>query len=142
MLSKRERQYKKVLKSLLDRGTPEEKAPGIAGAVVNKTRAQFSKDGRGPKLLSEGGSRRQYYPGKAKASIHKDVISLVKTLARCGKPFYVSAAKELEGKKGDALLLELESVQDQMPSSRVTSVLSAKKKINALIAKIEKETDK
>lgn len=66
--SVRERQYKHIFESLIERGMSEKKATRIAAATVNKTRSRFSKQGRGPKLVSRGGSRRQWYPGKGRLS--------------------------------------------------------------------------
>ncbi len=62
--SKRERQYVHVLASLLEQGRSEKVAKRIAGAVANKTRAKLARQGRAPKLVSDGGTRRQWYPGK------------------------------------------------------------------------------
>jgi hypothetical protein len=61
-----ERMYKHVFESSLDRGQSMAAAARIAAATVNKHRAAHAgKKGR-PKLVTKGGSRHQYYPGKAK----------------------------------------------------------------------------
>src|SRR3990167_8258102 len=62
--SKRERQYKHVLASERAAGRSESTATRIAAATVNKTRRRLARKGRGPQLVTEGGSRRQWYPGK------------------------------------------------------------------------------
>lgn len=61
--TKRERQYKHVLASSLASGKPEKVAVRIAAATVNKYRAEHAGDD-GPRLVTEGGSRRQWFPGK------------------------------------------------------------------------------
>lgn len=65
--SKRERQFKHILASELAAGESESTAVAIAAATVNKTRAKLARSGKGPKLIKDGGSRRQFYPGKEKA---------------------------------------------------------------------------
>jgi len=64
---KRERQYKHVLAGELAAGKSEKAATRIAAATVNKFRAARAASGQGPALVTEGGSRRQWYPGKAAA---------------------------------------------------------------------------
>jgi hypothetical protein len=66
-LSKRERQYKHVLSGSLASGKTPKTAVRIAAATVNKTRARLAKTGKGAALIGSGGSRRQWYPGKAAA---------------------------------------------------------------------------
>lgn len=61
---KLERMYKRILESLLDRGRSLKVAERIAAATVNKRRARLARVRRGPRLVSRGGSRRQWYPGK------------------------------------------------------------------------------
>lgn len=63
-MTKRERQYKHIYESLIDRGKSLTVAARIAAATVNKYRAKLSKAHKGPKLIRQGGSRNQYYPGK------------------------------------------------------------------------------
>ena len=59
-----ERMYKHVFESSLDRGKSLKTAARIAASTVNKYRSKHAGKGRHPKLVSRGGSRRQYYPGK------------------------------------------------------------------------------
>ncbi len=63
-MTKLERQYKHIVESLMDRGKPLHIAERVAAAVVNKRRAKLARSGKGPRLVSRGGSRRQWYPGK------------------------------------------------------------------------------
>ena len=65
--SRRERQFKHVLASELAAGKSKKVATRIAAATVNKARAKAAKKGD-PKLVGDGGSRRQWYPGKEKRS--------------------------------------------------------------------------
>lgn len=60
----RERHYKHIVARYVEAGEPIEVAERIAAAVVNKYRRRLAEEGRGPKLVTEGGSRRQWYPGK------------------------------------------------------------------------------
>ena len=55
---------KHILESMLDHGVPLKVALGRAAATVNKYRAKLARTRRGPRLVTEGGSRRQWYPGK------------------------------------------------------------------------------
>ena len=82
-LSTRERQYKHVLEAALDAGKSWKDAQALAARVVNKERSRLArgkvvcrKRGRngvycrvkqGPQLVTRGGSRRQWYPGKRRA---------------------------------------------------------------------------
>ncbi len=78
-ISRRERMYKHVLESYLDRGYSLRTATARAAATVNKYRARLARGvrtctkrgrrkvcrtKRGPRLVTRGGSRRQWYPGK------------------------------------------------------------------------------
>ncbi len=63
-MTTRERQYHHILERELDAGKPFKKAQSIAAGVVNKYRARQAAKHRGPKLITKGGSRRQWYPGK------------------------------------------------------------------------------
>jgi hypothetical protein len=78
-MSKRERQYKHVLERALSDGLPLAEAQALAARVVNKERAARAKGKlvcrptrkgvychveQGPQLVGQGGSRRQWYPGK------------------------------------------------------------------------------
>lgn len=65
----RERQYLHVLESALDRGASEKEAKTLAARVVNKRRAMLAKKRRGPRLISQGGTRRAWYPGKGTALV-------------------------------------------------------------------------
>lgn len=65
--SKRERQFKHVYESGVDRGLSHKAAEALAARVTNKQRAKDARVGKGPKLVTRGGSRRQWFPGKAKA---------------------------------------------------------------------------
>lgn len=62
-MPKMERLYKHVLKSELAMGRSLRDAERIAAATVNKARSRRSRRG-GVKLVSRGGSRRQWYPRK------------------------------------------------------------------------------
>lgn len=79
---KLERMYKHVLESYLDRGYSLKTAQARAAATVNKRRAQLARGVRrcrksrgrrvcrtlrGPKLVTRGGSRRQWYPRKRRS---------------------------------------------------------------------------
>ena len=81
-MSKRERQYEHVLASYLKRGYSKKVARSRAAATVNKYRARLARGyrackrrrgrswcttKRGPQLVTRGGSRRQWYPGKRRA---------------------------------------------------------------------------
>ncbi len=67
-MTKRERQYKHVLERVLAQGKPLRVAEEIAARVVNKTRARLGRQGRGPRLVSHGGGRQQWYPGKGRVA--------------------------------------------------------------------------
>ena len=73
------RMMRHIVESEIDRGRSPEVAARIAAATVNKRRAQLARGKlvcktrrgrvtctvkRGPKLVGQGGSRRQWYPGK------------------------------------------------------------------------------
>ena len=75
-LPTRERQYKHILESYLDRGMPYHVAVKIAAATANKTRARLAKAHRGPKLVGRGGSRHQWYPGKGKVTGREAFVCL------------------------------------------------------------------
>lgn len=60
----RERQFKHILESCLDRGYSLDDAVEIAARTVNKYRAKLSRKKQGPRLVTKGGSRRQWWPGK------------------------------------------------------------------------------
>lgn len=62
-MPKMERLYKHVLASELEQGRSFKVAERIAAATVNKARSKRARRG-GPKLVSRGGSRRQWYPRK------------------------------------------------------------------------------
>lgn len=79
----RERQFKHILESYLDRGFSLKVATHRAAATVNKYRSELSRGKRvcrgkkkkrscrvkrGPQLIGRGGSRRQWYPGKGRVS--------------------------------------------------------------------------
>lgn len=64
----RERQYHHVLEALINSGKPFLVAERIAAAVVNKQRAKDAATGKGPQLITKGGSRRQFYPGKRRGA--------------------------------------------------------------------------
>lgn len=81
-MTKLERMFVHVLESYLERGYSLKTAKSRAAATVNKRRAALSrglrsckvKRGRrrcrilrGPRLVTRGGSRRQWYPGKRRA---------------------------------------------------------------------------
>lgn len=59
----RARQFKHVLESALSRGATIAAAEELAARVTNKQRARSAR-AEGPQLVSRGGSRRQWYPGK------------------------------------------------------------------------------
>lgn len=78
-VTKRERQYRHILASLLGRGLSRKRAEAIAAATVNKYRAKLARGYfrckkrrgrkicrrvRGPRLVTRGGSRNQWWPGK------------------------------------------------------------------------------
>jgi hypothetical protein len=63
-MTKRQRMYKHILESALDRGMDFYGAQRLAAATVNKFRARSASRHKGPKLVGRGGSRRQWYPGK------------------------------------------------------------------------------
>lgn len=85
--TKLERMFKHVLESSLDQGHSLARAEQIAASTVNKHRASLARGritckprrkpngrtvvhcrvARGPKLVRDGGSRRQWYPGKKRA---------------------------------------------------------------------------
>lgn len=70
--------FKHVLASYLERGLSRKRATQLAAATVNKYRAKLARGyvacrgrrcayKRGPRLVTRGGSRRQWYPGKVRA---------------------------------------------------------------------------
>lgn len=78
-MSRRERQYKHILESYLDRGYSVKEATARAAATVNKYRSRLARGvrtcttrrrrrvcrvRRGPRLVTRGGTRWQWYPGK------------------------------------------------------------------------------
>jgi hypothetical protein len=63
-LTRLQRMYKHILEASLDRGLDLTTAKRIAAGKVNQYRAKQAKAGKGPKLVGQGGSRRQWYPGK------------------------------------------------------------------------------
>jgi hypothetical protein len=69
---KLERMWKHILERELDQGVPREDAVRIASATVNKYRAKRARGGDGPRLVTRGGSRRQWYPGKASAGLGQE----------------------------------------------------------------------
>lgn len=62
-----ERMYHHILEASIDRGIPFAEARRIAAATVNKYRSARVARGEGPSLVTAGGSRRQWYPGKERA---------------------------------------------------------------------------
>ena len=62
--TKRERQYKHIVASEVAAGKSKHVAERIGAATVNKLRAKRAANGEGPALVGQGGSRRQWWPGK------------------------------------------------------------------------------
>ena len=74
-MTRLERMYRHVLESEMARGRSYKVARRIAAATVNRHRAArargrtvcrsvYCRYDQGPALIGEGGSRRQWYPGK------------------------------------------------------------------------------
>lgn len=72
-MPKLERMYNHVLASALESGKPYPLAARIAAATVNKHRNSRMEKG-GTKLVSRGGRRNQWYPGKGRAQGKKPVF--------------------------------------------------------------------
>lgn len=71
----RQRQFRHIVASLLARGRSRRQAEAIAAATVNKYRARLARGylrcrkrrcswRKGPRLVAQGGSRNQWWPGK------------------------------------------------------------------------------
>lgn len=91
--AKLERMYKHVLESYLDRGYSLKTATARAAATVNKYRSKLARGvrscrkvrgrrtchtRRGPQLVTRGGSRRQWYPGKGRATGRREKFVCLK----------------------------------------------------------------
>lgn len=105
--TKLERMEKHVFESLLEAGRSPEVAKKIAAATVNKYRAERAagkkvckgkgakrtcKTVRGPKLVGQGGSRRQWYPGKKVTSGKKAAKGKKLYCLKHRRPFKTKAA--------------------------------------------------
>ena len=102
-LSKRERHYRRILESVLDRqlargkpfGDAHKLAKQVAARTVNKYRAAIAGTGaagkrtcrvkagrtlcrtvRGPQRVSRGGGRQQWYPGKRTPGMKERLVCL------------------------------------------------------------------
>ena len=95
-LSTRERQFKHVLESAIDAGKSWKDAQALAARVVNKERARLARGKpvckpskrshngtycrvkQGPELVTRGGSRRQWYPGKRRVAGRREQYACLK----------------------------------------------------------------
>lgn len=88
-LTRLERMYQHIVESYIDRGYSLKTAKARAAATVNKHRSQLAQGKRvckvrrgrkrcrtmrGPRLVTKGGSRRQWYPGKRRASGKRELF--------------------------------------------------------------------
>jgi hypothetical protein len=63
-LTRIQRMFKHIVENYLDRGYSVKDAEKRAAMTVNRYRAKSAKKHKGPKLISKGGTRHQWYPGK------------------------------------------------------------------------------